>query len=196
MRLVGKAAGALAVAVVGATTVVTVVAQAPRSGVVKGARYDAMGRLSFPKDSDRWIGVGASLGGNYAQGAFDPANPGPIGVVQMEPSAYEFFMRNGRYADGTMFLLTFYSTQKNPNPALRGFVQGDVSGREIHVIDHSRFPNEGGAFFLFASDAGSAVAPTPVGSECHQCHSEHGAFEGTFVQFYPAMRARVGQASD
>jgi hypothetical protein len=31
---------------------------------------------------------GTSLGSDYVEGAFDPANPGTIGVVPIEPSAY------------------------------------------------------------------------------------------------------------
>ena len=157
------------------------------------ARYDAQGQLEFPAETDRWIGVGTGLGGNYADVPFDAANPGSIGVVQMEPTAYDYFLRNGRYADGTMFLLTFYATQKKPNPALQGFVQGDVVGREIHVIDKSRFTEEGGGFFVF-SQGTAPTAPMPIGSVCVQCHSEHGAFDGTFVQFYPALRGRTSPA--
>jgi Cytochrome P460 len=164
-----------------------------RPGGLSVARYDAQGRLEFPAGTDRWIGVGAGLGGNYADVPFDAANPGSIGVVQMEPTAYDYFLRNGRYADGTMFLLTFYATQKKPDPALQGFVQGDVMGREIHVLDKSRFPQEGSGFFVFSQGTAPA-APMPIGSVCVQCHSEHGAFDGTFVQFYPVLRGRLGSA--
>ncbi len=155
------------------------------------ARYDASGKLAFPAFTDHWIAVGSDIGGNYAAGAFDPANPGTIGVVQMEPGAYDYFLKNRRYADGTMFLLTFYAVQRDPDPALKGFVQGDVVGREVHVLDARRYAAEGRAFFVFGTDTAPPVAAQPLGSACVACHMQHGAFAGTFVQFYPPLRNAV-----
>lgn len=189
MRLGTAASVSAVLAVVGAAF--AAFGQSATPAKLDIARYDGEGRLAFPADTDRWIAVGTGLGGNYADVPFDPANPGSIGVVQMEPSAYDYFLENGRYADGTMFLLTFYATQKKPDPALQGFVQGDVVGREIHVLDKTRFAAEGSGFFVFSEGTDAAVAPMPVGSVCVQCHSAEGAFEGTFVQFYPALRGRT-----
>lgn len=189
MRLSTAASVSTLLTVVGAA--LTVFGQSAAPAKLDVARYDGEGRLAFPAGTDRWIAVGTGLGGNYADVPFDPANPGSIGVVQMEPSAYDYFLKNGRYADGTMFLLTFYATQEKPDPALQGFVQGDVVGREVHVLDTARFAEEGSGFFVFSEGTGTPAAPEPVGSMCVQCHSEHGAFEGTFVQFYPALRGRV-----
>ena len=31
----------------------------------------------------------------------------------------------------------------------------------------------------------------PPGNECVRCHLAHGAFEGTFIQFYPVMSGRI-----
>lgn len=155
---------------------------------IDAARYDSDGRLLFPEDAHRWIPIGASLGSDYDDQAFDPASPGPIGVVQIEPSAYDYFQSNGRYADGTMLLLTFYAVQEKPAPALNGFVQDDVLQREIHVIDRQRFTDEGRAFFLFPGATSAVAAPFPSGSACVECHTAHGDVDGTFVQFYPALR--------
>jgi len=57
----------------------------------------------------------------------------------MEPHAYAYLLENGRYADGTMFLLSLYETQEKPEPALNGFVQGNVAAREIHIIDRAKY---------------------------------------------------------
>ena len=148
--------------------------------------------MQFPEDTVRWISVGSLLGGEYSDEPFDPANPGVIGVVQMEPAAYDFFIEEGRYADGTMFLLSFYLTQEKSEPELPGFVQGDIAQREIHVIDRQRFSEEGRAFYMFPPDVTVAPEPMPVGSECVVCHTEHGALDGTFIQFYPQLRGHVG----
>jgi hypothetical protein len=158
------------------------------------AEYSDDGELRFPGDADRWIVLGAGLGGEYAELPFDPANPGTFGVVQMEPGAYDYFLENGRYADGTMLLLSFYAVQRAPEPALQGFVQGDLVQREIHVIDRQRFPDEDRAFFVYSPDAASAPA-LPVGSACVECHNEHGAYDATFTQFYPAIRHVVTEPS-
>lgn len=55
-------------------------------------------------------------------------------AVSMEPSAYAYFRANGEYADGTMFLLSFYAMQQNGGDET-GLNQGDLDSFEIHVID-------------------------------------------------------------
>ncbi|MBN1236905.1 MAG: cytochrome P460 family protein [Gammaproteobacteria bacterium] len=155
---------------------------------VDAARYSPGGELIFPADADRWVALGAGIGSDYSEEPFDPQNPGAIGVVQMEPAAYEHFLATGRYADGTMLLLTFYAVQQKPEPALQGFVQGDVLQREIHVIDRQRFPEEQRAFFLFPGSDVQQAAALPQGSRCVECHTAHGDLDATFIQFYPALR--------
>ena len=153
------------------------------------ASYTAEGRLEFPDGTDRWILLGTGLGGDYNEEAFDPADPGTISVVKMEPQAYDYFLENGRYADGSMFLLSFFATQEKPEPQLRGFVQGEAEVSEIHVVDRRRFAEEGRGFFVFQTE--EPAPALPVGSECVVCHSEHGDFDATFTQFYPTIRHLV-----
>ena len=161
-------------------------AQAP----LAGASYTDSGELRFPADTDSWIFVGTTMGGDYNEEPFDPTAGATFGVVQMEPSAYRYFLANGEYADGTMFLLSFHASAAKSEPQLQGFVQGELEAQEIHVIDKARFA-EGRAFFFYA-DGGQATpvaAKVPDGSECVSCHNEHGAYNGTFTQFYPPLRA-------
>jgi hypothetical protein len=155
------------------------------------ARYDDQGRLSFPVDAATWVQAGSVLGGNYSEAPFDPARPGTIGVVQMEPKAYAYFLEHGEYADGTMFLLSFYAAQAKSQPQLSGFVQGDLRLREIHVIDKARF-SEGRAFFQFEKPDQSSSARLGDDSPCIRCHTAEGARDGTFVQFYPTLRSLSG----
>ena len=155
------------------------------------ARFDAENRLAFPEGTDRWIAVGSSIGGEYSEEPFDPARPGTIGVVKMEPATYDYFLEHGEYADGSMFLLSFYRPQQKPEPELPGFVQGAVAQREIHVIDRRRFPEEGRAFYIYPGMSTAATAPMPLGSACFVCHTEHGDFDGTFAQFYPQIREHI-----
>ena len=139
------------------------------------ARYTAGGELIYPNDLDVWVVMGASLGSDYNQDAFDPANPGTIGVVQMEPTAYRYFREHGEYADGTMFLLSFFDSESESQPQLQGFVQGDRVAQEIHVVDRKRFA-EGHGFFVF-SEPGVNAGKLPDGSICIQCHTTEGRYD-------------------
>ena len=155
------------------------------------AQYNADGQLLQPANLEEWIQTGASLGSEYGEAPFDPQNPGAIGVVQMEPNAYRYFMEHGTYADGTIFLLSFFAAEGQSSPQLPGFVQGDMRAQEIHVIDKARFADASGhAFFLFPTPE-TAASPRVMAGDCVVCHTEHGAFDGTFSQFYPRLRCRL-----
>lgn len=157
------------------------------------ARFDEDNALAFPEHTDEWVHLGSSLGGEYGAEPFDPADPGTLGVVQMEPQAYRYFKEHGEYADGSMFLLSFYISEAESDPQLPGFVQGDMDAQEIHIID-SRF-NEGRGFFLYPSNAGPGTASSklPDGSNCFVCHMAEGDYNGTFTQFYPPIRSRMAE---
>lgn len=156
------------------------------------AQYNADGQLVKPANLEEWIQSGASLGSDYGEGPFDAQNPGAIGVVQMEPSAYRYFTENGTYADGTMFLLSFFGAEAQSSPQLPGFVQGDMRAQEIHVIDKARFGDDSGhAFYLFPVNENGPSTRIPIGNECVACHTTEGAFDGTFTQFYPRIRSRL-----
>jgi hypothetical protein len=152
------------------------------------ATYTPDGSLEYPKQTERWMTLGTSIGGRYAEGAFDPKNPGTINIVQIEPDAYRVLRDTGHYPDGTMLLLTFYDARSKTDPQLKGFVQGDLQSREIHVLDRKRFPEEGGAFFMFSGTDPKVGARQAVGSACFQCHTQHGKLDATFAQFYPSIR--------
>lgn len=156
--------------------------------LVGAARYSEAGELQRPADLATWVHMGSSLGSDYREEPFDPASPGVIGVVQMEPAAYRYFLENGRYADGSMFLLSFYKAEQNSDPQLQGFVQGDLQAQEIHVIDGKRF-EDGRAFFMFQDPQQTSSTALPAGNDCVQCHEAEGDYNGTFMQFYPALRA-------
>lgn len=159
------------------------------------AEFTAADKLIFPADTDRWVILGTNIGGDHSNAEFDPKNPGTIGVVQMEPNAYNYLLENKRYADGTMLLLSFYETQEKPEPELNGFVQGDLSSREIHVIDRQKYQDDRG-FYLFPGDEPAPSEMLPAGNDCVQCHSKHGDFDSTFAQLHPTIRDSVVQNSD
>jgi len=153
------------------------------------ARVTAEGNLQKPADLENWVFLGASLGMGYNPGSFNAARPGQFQVAMMEPTAYRYFVKTGRYAPGSMFLLSFYDADKQVRSINQnGFTQADLTNYEIHLIDPAS--KEGHTFFMFGPDtaAGNPVAP---GNACVRCHVQHGAFGGTFAQFYPTIRPLI-----
>jgi len=161
----------------------------PVGAELAAAKFSDAGKLLRPPDLDRWVFMGASVGLGYNQAEFDPKQPGMFQVVAMEPAAYAHFQAHGDYADGTMFLLSFYATQRNETSDTSGMSQGDLESFEIHLIDKDGF-QDGRAFYPFAKDDTEASA-LPPNNACVQCHVQRGVFGGTFVQFYPVMRAQI-----
>jgi len=161
------------------------------ANAVRSPGYDAAGHLPRPPDLDRWVFLGASLGMDYNGDAFTVDHPGLFHVVLMEPSAYEYFKGNGKYADGSMFLLSFYDTQLGSAIGRTGYAPGPLNSFEIHIVDHRRYP-EGHAFFLYGKSDTRSTA-LPPGSPCVKCHVPNGAFDGTFAQFYPSIRERIAK---
>jgi hypothetical protein len=163
---------------------------APAAGSpLSAAKFTESGELVRPDDLDEWVFLGASLGLGYDEAKRDADSPGDFQVVLMEPSAYAHFKAHGTYADGSMFLLSIYLTEQRLSTGQAGFAQGDLKNFEIHLIQRERFA-EGRAFFLFRKDSGQAAA-LPAGNPCVECHLRDGAFDGTFAQFYPAIRHRI-----
>jgi hypothetical protein len=89
-----------------------------------------------------------------------------------------------------MLLLNFYDTVAQPRAVERnGFTQDELTNYEIHVIE----PATGAArhsFYAFDADS-SEGRLLPPGNACVRCHLEHGVLDGTFAQFYPALRPKI-----
>ena len=166
-------------------------AMAVRPDKLDVARLNQDGKLQKPADLDRWVFLGTSLGMGYNPGSFNAARPGQFQVALMEPTAYRYFVEHGTYAPGSMFLLSFYDADAQERSINQhGFTQADLTNYEIHLVDPD--DEEGHGFYMFGpqSTAGDPVAP---GSACVRCHVQHGAFDGTFAQFYPTIRPRIPQ---
>ena len=164
-------------------------ARAQEPATLDVARLASNGKLQRPADLESWVFLGASLGMGYNPGSFNAARPGQFQVVLMEPKAYAHFLKTGSYAPGSMFLLSFYDTEQRRSINQRGFVQADLTNYEIHLIE----PRTGDArhtFYLFDANA-TLGTPLPAGNGCVRCHVDHGAFDGTFAQFYPMIRPHI-----
>jgi hypothetical protein len=154
------------------------------------ARFTGDGKMQKPADLSEWIFLGTSLGMGYNPGSFNAANPGQFQVALMEPSAYRHFVEHKKFAPGSMFLLSFYDTEKQKRSINQnGFTQAELTNFEIHLIDPVR-GEQGHAFYMFGADS-TEGSPVPPGNACVRCHIDHGAFDGTFAQFYPTLRPHI-----
>jgi hypothetical protein len=164
------------------------VADAPAADALGVAQFAGDGKLLKPKDLDNWVFVGTSLGLGYNTARFKPTAPGLFQVVQMEPAAFRYFMKNGHFAPGSMMLLSFYGADTRVSDS--GYVQSALKGQEIHLIDSTRKVDSGHVFYDFKL-GGNEGTPIPPGNDCVRCHTAHGAWEGAFVQFYPVLSGRI-----
>lgn len=161
----------------------------PADDALEVARLDPAGNLLKPADLSTWVFLGTSLGMGYNPGSFNAKRPGQFQVVLMEPNAYQYFLTNRRYAPGTMLLLSFFDTDQRRSINQTGFVQADLTNYEIHLIE-PRTGNERHTFYTFgANDTRGTRLPADNG--CVRCHIDHGAFDGTFAQFYPTIRPLI-----
>lgn len=152
------------------------------------AKFDGDGNLIVPKDFDRWVFLGSSLGQQYSDDEFDAASPGMFQVVRMEPSAYQAFLDTGKFVDGSLFALHFYGARQKVSITRSGFVMDNLHFAEIHYKD-SKYP-QGFNFFTFrpGDDTASEVA---LPNACVECHVRDAAYDGVFVQFYPDIHPHL-----
>ena len=158
---------------------------APTGSPAGGPRYAADGRQLRPDGVERWVLVGASLGLGYTDAT--EQGPGLFHRVYLEPSAYDHFLRTGRFRAGTLLALEIRRPERRVPPSRAGWTEGDLVALELAVKDPSRFDG-GWAYFDFGRSAPAAVPFPP--ERCASCHVRHAAVDHVFVQFYPQLRDR------
>jgi len=145
-------------------------------------RYDADGKLLRPEYRE-WVFLGAGLDMTYGSRA---ANAQPdhhmFTNVFVNPASYRAFVGSGRWPDKTIFMLEVRHTGTDRRPNKAGLFQAEAVGLEAHVLDAAK----GGSRFYDFDDK-SAGSPLDATSSCNTCHTEHGAVDTTFVQFYPEL---------
>lgn len=176
-----------------ATTIINAhkanIADHPTDERIDVAEYTGAGELIFPANVENWVVMGASLGMGYNEQNFDANAPGSFVVVAMEPKAYDYFKKNGHFADGTMFTRSSYEATHRMSTNRAGFVMGDYTATEMHVVDRKRF-KDGFNFAIFGPNQKKA-AILPDGNGCVSCHIKNGAYEAVFAQFYPTIRHQI-----
>jgi hypothetical protein len=162
------------------------VAQSPSTD---GPRYNAAGELIRPADYREWVYLSSGLNMTYGPNAPNPARNQPFNNVFVNRAAYRQFLDSGKWPEKTIFILEVRGSEEHIRPNAFGFTQAAVNGMEAAVKDSSRQPGQPWAYYSFDSAAGltASAKPLPATASCQTCHSQHGAVEQTFVQFYPTL---------
>lgn len=159
----------------------------PAKTKLAGAKFSADGKLQRPVDYRNWRFVSAGLGMSYGPAAQAAALTGHVMFdnVFVQPEAYDAFLRDRIWPEGTMFVLELRGSETQRAPNNRGYLQTELHGIEVSVKDSARFKNRW-AYFDFGMESASAT-PMPE-SACFACHKAHAAVDMTFVQFYPTLQ--------
>lgn len=158
-------------------------------------RFTPAGELIRPEGWEAWVLAGTSMGLTYSESATTPAPgqpPGSFLNVYIQPWAYERFMEAGEFPEGTMFILAGADPVRKADPARGGFYQGEVTLLEVHLKQQD-LDDTGWGFYGFGGGAETARL-IPGDAACYSCHRDEAAYDQAFVQFYPAMRERLGMA--
>ena len=131
----------------------------------------------------QWVFLSSGLGMTYEPAAADPTNPA-FDNVFVNPSSYRAFIESGSWPDKTMFVLEIRSATGHGSINNAGHYQGEIRTVEAEVKDEKRFPQKWNFFSFGLKDTGN---PQPADSSCNMCHSQNGAVDNTFVQFYPTL---------
>jgi hypothetical protein len=147
--------------------------------------------LIRPVGYERWVLAGASMGLGYSQPSGADAAGATGGMfhnVYIEPSAYEHYVRTGKFREGTMLAMTLYVPGQKVHPSKQGFFEGDFMALEVALKDSARYPGSW-AYFNFGMGAPAPRAFALPRQACQSCHVKNAADDNVFVQFYPTLRA-------
>ena len=187
----GKCVGiGTTVVAIGILATVVVIAVAPAS-----VAADSAGKtLQRPRDLRELVFLSSGYGMAYGPVAAAARKAGgglsPFSNVFVTPAAYRSFMQSGEWPDGTTFFLEVRPGVGHAAADIAGASQGAVIGVEAEQKDSTRYPDGGFAYFDFGPGGTKERAePLPRSASCYACHSQHGAVEWTFTQFYPEQFA-------
>jgi hypothetical protein len=153
----------------------------PRINVPK---FTSAGEMKMPEHYREWVYLTTGFDMSYNPGS-QMADHHMFDNVFVNPEAYEAFVKTGTWPDKTMLVLEVRGAKGRGSINQKGNYQdSDVMGLEVHVKDEGRFA---GKWAFFGFDGAKTAKMTPTGANCYTCHSEHGAVDTTFVQFYPTL---------
>lgn len=165
--------------------------------------------LLLPEGFDTWVFVGSDLGLVYKKETtgMTPLESARAATqafhnIYMDKAAYDAFMADGTFPDPTVLVMELYLAEsKDPGGVL---TEGVFNGRRLSVevaVKDSHRPTRPGsegiwAYYQFPVGAAGAPAPKAVAeadADCFDCHTKHAGYDHVWVQFYPRLRARLGQ---
>jgi hypothetical protein len=149
------------------------------SGAANLPVYTADGKLALPANYRDWVFLTSGFGMNYANGT---GNNPMFTNVYVTPAAYQGFKASGKWPDKSMFIVEIYSPASHGSINKTGHYQDTYHGLDVEVKDSSR-PKEWSYYGFSPGETVGEIEP----AGCNKCHSEHGAVENTFVQFYPTL---------
>jgi len=149
-----------------------------------GPQYSADGQMTLPKDYRQWVFLSSGLGMTYGPAAQAGASNPMFDNVFVNPSSYRAFLATGQWPDKTTFVIEQRSATSHGSINNAGHYQNELAAIEVETKDEKRFPQKW-AFFPFSLK--DKAASLPATSDCNTCHSQNGAVDNTFVQFYPTL---------
>ncbi len=163
--------------------------QDPVPAATSEPSYDDAGALLAPVGWQQWPLAGSSLGLGYS--ARPPGTPwGTFKHVHLPPEAMAHYAATGRFAEHTMLVMAIYEPDDRAEPAKSGVFADRLVAVEVAVKDSERYADDGGwAYFDFGAGDSAKPRATPFArAQCAACHTEHGAVDNVFVQFYSVLR--------
>ena len=151
---------------------------------ISGPEYTKDEKLLRPVNYREWVFLSSGLGMNY--GPVAEANrdrPPMFDNVFVNPDAYRSFMKTGTWPEKTMFVLEIRASANKGSINNGGHYQGGMIAAEAEVKDTARL----GGWGFFAFGTATSGKQLPKTAACYTCHSQKGAVDNTFVQFYPTL---------
>ena len=154
------------------------------AAAAQGPEYTAGNQLILPADYREWIFLTSSLDLNYDEAVPGAGRRSMLDNVFVNPDAYGAFVKTGTWPDKTVLVKENRAAASAGSISKSGKFQTGVVSMELHVKDEARFP---GKWTFFVSDGKAPGRLMPQTATCYSCHSDHGAVDTTFVQFYPTL---------
>jgi hypothetical protein len=148
-----------------------------------GPEYTSDGQLKVPENYREWVYLSSGFDMSYSPAEMQMGHH-MFDNVFVNPEAYKVFKETGTWPDKTMLVLEGRRAEGKGSINQKGNYQSaDIHGFEVHLKD-TRLPGKW-AFFMFMD--GKTTKMIPQTEDCYSCHSDHGAVDTTFVQFYPTL---------
>ena len=149
-----------------------------------GPEFTQDDKLLLPANYREWVFLSSGLGMTYGPVAeVNRDRPPMFDNVFANPDAYRSFMKTGTWPEKTMFVLEIRASASKGSINNGGHYESGMIAAEAEVKDTARLG--GWAFFAFGT--GTSGKQIPKTAACYSCHSQKGAVDNTFVQFYPTL---------